>query len=398
MTKSRHFANTIRRTRSAIKDDVKIEVKKEIIDNDILDNATFESDMKKFDSQFKPNKITKSKSVSKKRVINHIKLESEINIEHPEPQPQIPDNFFPMYNKIKEMRKLIVTPVDLIGCSKIPGILKYITNEFRKNGEIVHILLDDLNKIHDDVVQIENDSQNIDIYWRFHLLVTLLFSSQTKDEINFQVMEFLHTHYLEKGYSNGLCIQAIRDTDVTEIDKMIFKIGFHSRKSQYLKEVVEVLHSQYNDDIPDTIEELVKLKGIGNKMGHLILQGAWNKIVGISVDTHMVRLCNMFHWLPSKKIEKNPDNVRKELESMLIDHKEMWNEINPVLVGFGQSVCTPVGRRCDLCLLSKINEKNDVLCPAIDKKLLLRINRGVENTSERKIRGDLQKLIDYINS
>lgn len=82
---------------------------------------------------------------------------------------------------------------------------------------------------------------------------------------------------------------------------------------------------------------------------------------------------------------------------MLVDHKEMWNEINPVLVGFGQSVCTPVGRRCDLCLLSTINEKNDVLCPAVDKKLLLRVKRGVER-DDRKIRGDLEKLVEYINS
>ncbi|GAV30072.1 hypothetical protein PMKS-003578 [Pichia membranifaciens] len=173
---------------------------------------------------------------------------------------------------------------------------------------------------------------------------------------------------------------------------MIFQIGFHSRKALYLKETTGSLK---NGDIPDTIEELVKLKGIGYKMGHLILQGAWHKVVGISVDTHMVRLCNMFGWTP--KNEKNPENVRKILEKMLINHKEMWNEINPVLVGFGQTVCTPVGRRCDLCLLSTIDEKNNVVCPAIDKKLLLRVQRGVEK-DDRKIRGDIEKLVEYKNS
>lgn len=403
MSRSRHFT----RSSSALKlkketTPSKIEIKKE---KNVDKTGTFQAELEKFDKEIEDN--NRHRSINKtKRKIKHIKLETENGInanndsqERENDKLKLPANFFPMYNKIKEMRELIITPVDLVGCIKIPLVLKYITDQYSKNnGDIKHIEIEDIAELLPKLNKFQNELNfQTDKYWRYQLLVTLLFSSQTKDEVNFQVMQSLHTHYLSQGYPNGLCMRAVIDTDIKEIDKMIFKIGFHSRKAQYLKETTQYLYDNYNEDIPDTIEELVQLKGIGYKMGHLILQGAWNKTIGISVDTHMVRLCNMFHWLPTKKEEKNPDNVRKYLEGMLVDHKELWNEINPVLVGFGQSICTPTGRRCDLCLLSSINDKNDVVCPAVDKKLLLRIKRGVEKNDDRKIRGDLEKLINYKN-
>lgn len=378
MSRSRHFtrAATLRQTGSSVT------IKHE-------DLGTFDSEIKKFDKERQNQPPTIAR---KKRNIKHIKLEYEDQDEEAAgaESVDIPENFFPLYNKIKEMRELIVTPVDLIGCVKIPTLLKLITNHYKETGVIRHIEIAEISGLQDELKLIEK--HGTDRFSRYQLLVTLLFSSQTKDEINFQVMQALHAHYLQKGYKEGLCIESINDTDEKELDKMIFQIGFHSRKALYLKETTASLQ---NGDIPDTIEALVKLKGIGYKMGHLILQGAWNKVVGISVDTHMVRLCNMFGWTP--KNEKNPDNIRKILEQMLVNHKEMWNEINPVLVGFGQTVCTPVGRRCDLCLLSTIDKKNDVVCPAIDKKLLLRVQRGVEK-DDRKIRGDIERLVEYKNS
>lgn len=376
MSQSRHFIKT--RTRSVV--------------SKTADLGSFGSEMKKFDQEHDNPKILNKKARAK-RVVKHIKLEYDsLGGEIDESSVKLPDNFFPMYNKIKEMRELITTPVDLIGCVKIPALLKYITKRFHTSGDISNIKIEEIPKLKDQLMEIEREG--FDKISRFHLLVTLLFSSQTKDEVNFQVMESLHVYYLQNGYKDGLCIESVLKTDEKEIDKMIFKIGFHSRKAAYLKETALTLHDIYDDDVPDNIEQLVKLKGIGYKMGHLILQGAWNKVVGISVDTHMVRLCNMFGWV--NKNEKNPDNVRKELEKMLVNHKELWNEINPVLVGFGQTICTPTGRRCDLCLLSTINEKNDVTCPAVDKRLLLRVKRGVEK-EDRKIRGDLEELIKYRN-
>lgn len=362
----------------------------------IKDTASFNSEISNLNIKIEPNidsipisKITKPK---RKRTIKHIKLETEDDtLSNNNINTPIPNNFFPIYNKIKEMRKLIITPVDLVGCIRIPLVLKYITQEYKKSPNLFKPLkIEDLPNIQSiiDKFKIENSND------RYQLLVTLMFSSQTKDEINFIVMQNLHLHYLRKGYENGLCMESIISTSESEIDSLIFQIGFHKRKSSYLLETTNYLINNYNSDIPNLIENLINLKGIGYKMGNLILQGAWNITTGISVDTHMVRLCNMFGWYTK---DKNPENIRKYLESMLINHKEIWNEINPVLVGFGQSICTPTSRRCDLCLLSTINKKNNVICPAIDKRLLLRLRNGVDN-NERKIRGDLANLIDYINS
>lgn len=365
----------------------------------VKDAASFNSEIEKFDIENKSKlkstiKIEKPLNKNKKkRTINHIKLEYENNEfdnnKKSENISSLPENFFPMYNKIKEMRELIITPVDLVGCFRIPIILKYITNKFKSDSNFKPIDLKELPNLKKEFDLFKIDSKND----RFQLLVTLLFSSQTKDEINFAVMQNLHLHYLNLGYIDGLSIKSILNTSETELNDLIFQIGFHKRKASYLLETTKFLSENYNNDIPKTIDELIKLKGIGYKMGNLILQGGWNITTGISVDTHMVRLCNLYNWYK----DKNPENVRKFLESALINHKEIWNEINPVLVGFGQSICTPVGRRCDLCLLSSINNKNDVLCPAIDKRLLLRVKNGFGN-EDRKIRGDLEKLLEYKNS
>lgn len=371
----------------------------------VKDSASFNSEIQKFDIENKSKlkskiKIEKPSNKNKiKRTINHIKLEYENNefdndnnlnnSKKLTKNSLLPDNFFSMYNKIKEMRELIITPVDLVGCIKIPLILKYITNKFKSNSNFKPIDLKELPNLKKEFDFFKIDSKND----RFQLLVTLLFSSQTKDEINFIVMQNLHLHYLNLGYQDGLSIKSILNTSEIELNELIFQIGFHKRKASYLLETTKILSEIYNDDIPKSIDELIKLKGIGYKMGNLILQGAWNITTGISVDTHMVRLCNLFNWFK----DKNPENVRKFLESALINHKEIWNEINPVLVGFGQSICTPVSRRCDLCLLSSINDKNNVLCPAIDKRLLLRVKNGYKN-EDRKIRGNLEKLLEYKNS
>ena len=402
MSKSRHFVNTsLRRTGSKTSESATLSP----------NPTTFHQEIKKFDDELQHqinNIIVKEEQEQHKliqsddlkpRKIKHIKLERDADdidlCEDAVQSPNIPDNFFPLYNKIKEMRKLITTPVDLIGCVKIPALLRLITVRYRQTGQIPHIEVTEISHYKTEVANIESDPSQKDHIWRFQLLVTLLFSSQTKDEVNYSVMQSLHSHYLQNGYKEGLCIEAVLQTDTKDLDNMIFKVGFHTRKASYLKETAQMLKESYAGDIPTTIDELVQLKGIGYKMGHLILQGAWDETVGISVDTHMVRLCNMFKWLP--KVEKNPDNVRKELEKMLAEYPELWQEINPVLVGFGQTVCTPTARRCDVCLLSEIDDKNDVLCPAVDKKLLLRVQRGVER-GDKKVRGDMEKLIELKNS
>lgn len=263
-----------------------------------------------------------------------------------------PKNWDKIYNAVVFMRGLILTPVDSMGCERMPDS---ITPEMlRKNPKL----------------------------YRFQLLISLMLSSQTKDETNFQAMTTLQSHFLKKGYG-GLCLEAILDSSEAEIDECIKKVGFHRRKAVYIKKSCEMLRDNFHGDVPKTIEEIVSLPGVGPKMGHLVLQNGWGVNSGIGVDVHLHRLAVMWGWVP--KTDK-PEVTRNALQDWL--PKKYWADINPLLVGFGQTVCAPKANNCDICTLPGLG-----LCRGANKKL------ARTELSEKRIeklgksRGDLSGLI-----
>jgi endonuclease-3 len=134
---------------------------------------------------------------------------------------------------------------------------------------------------------------------------------------------------------------------------MINKVGFHNLKTKYIKQTAEILRDRFDSDIPDTIEGLVSLPGVGPKMAYLTMSAAWGKDEGIGVDVHVHRITNLWGWHKTQ----NPEQTRAALESWL--PRDKWHDINNLLVGFGQTICLPVGRKCGDC---KLSEKG--LCPS----------------------------------
>jgi len=122
-------------------------------------------------------------------------------------------------------------------------------------------------------------------------------------------------------------------------------------KVKHLKKTCALLKDTYDCDIPDTVDDLCKLPGVGPKMAHLCMNVAWKKQSGIGVDTHVHRISNRLGWTGAKGT-KNPEETRKALESWLPESK--WTEINWLLVGFGQQHCLPVGPKCTTCLCSQL--------------------------------------------
>ena len=101
------------------------------------------------------------------------------------------------------------------------------------------------------------------------------------------------------------------------------------------------------------VEDLVKLPGIGPKMGYLALSCAWGKNDGIGVDVHVHRICQRLRFT---KKPKNPEATRAQLESWL--PKDKWQEINKLLVGFGQQICSAKAPNCSNCLNAPICPKD----------------------------------------
>src|SRR5690606_15082494 len=117
---------------------------------------------------------------------------------------------------------------------------------------------------------------------RFQILVSLLLSSQTKDEVTYAASTRLR--------ELGLTPENISQTDEDKLRDTIYPVGFYKNKAKYLKQMSKILVEQYNGDIPRSVEDLCKLPGIGPKMAYLAMNCAWMQAVGIGVDTHVHRI------------------------------------------------------------------------------------------------------------
>lgn len=247
----------------------------------------------------------------------HIKPEFE---SQDEPTSWCPENWRQVYDNICEMRADRTAPVDSMGCERA----------------------------HD-----KNASPAIQ---RYQCLVSLMLSSQTKDEVNFSAMERL------KEY--GLTVQRMIDITDAKLGELIYPVGFWKRKVVYIKETSQMLKEKYDSDIPKSIEELCQLKGVGPKMAYICMNVAWGVPTGIGVDTHVHRIAGRLGWTQTEC--KNPEQTRKSLESWL--PKDRWIEINWLLVGFGQQTCLPVGPRCGDCLNRNICPVGKSWVPSPKKK------------------------------
>ncbi|KZF23556.1 DNA glycosylase, partial [Xylona heveae TC161] len=224
-----------------------------------------------------------------------------------------PPNWAKVYDLTREMRRKIIAPVDTMGCERLA----------------------------------EREASPKD--QRFQTLISLMLSSQTKDTATAAAVRGMQTQLPPPG----LTLSNILAVSPTELNALIRQVGFHNNKTTYIKRTAEILRDSYNGDIPDTPEGLMSLPGVGPKMAYLCLAAAWDKVVGIGVDVHVHRITNLWGWHKTR----NPEETRMALESWL--PKDRWHEINHMLVGFGQTICLPVGRKCGECALAEQG-----LCPS----------------------------------
>ncbi|KAK1378929.1 Endonuclease III-like [Heracleum sosnowskyi] len=190
---------------------------------------------------------------------------------------------------------------------------------------------------------------------RFAVLISSLLSSQTKDNVNHGAIQRLLENDL-------LTADSIEKADEDTIKSMIYPVGFYTRKASNMKKIANICLSKYDGDIPSTLENLLQLPGIGPKMAHLVMNVGWNNVQGICVDTHVHRICNRLGWVSRKGTNqktKSPEETRESLERWL--PKEEWIPINPLLVGFGQTICTPLRPQCGKCSITD-------LCPSAFKE------------------------------
>lgn len=172
----------------------------------------------------------------------------------------------------------------------------------------------------------------------FQILVSTILSLRTKDEITYPV-----ANRLFKVLKNPEDFAAI---PIKKLEELIYPVGFYKTKARNIKEISSILIKKYGGRVPDDIEELMKLPGVGRKTANLVLSVGFGKDA-ICVDTHVHRISNRLGLVDTK----NPE----ETEFMLMEilPKKYWQEINYLMVSFGQTICKPIKPQCDECELRK---------------------------------------------
>ncbi|PMQ01195.1 MAG: endonuclease III [Dictyoglomus sp. NZ13-RE01] len=180
----------------------------------------------------------------------------------------------------------------------------------------------------------------------FKILIGTILSLRTKDKTTEEAVERLFN--VVKGPEDLLNLP----TDV--IEKLIYPVGFYKRKAILIKEIAKTIIENYGGMVPRSIDELIKIKGVGRKTANLVITEAFDDY-GICVDTHVHRISNRIGWVRTKTPEKTELELRKVLP------KKYWKKINPILVSFGQNICKPISPLCSSCPI------NDI-CPKIGVK------------------------------
>ena len=182
----------------------------------------------------------------------------------------------------------------------------------------------------------------------YKILISTMLSLRTKDAATRDASIRL----FEKAGSPKEMLKLTED----EIAKLIYPVGFYRVKAKNILEVSKIIIEDYNGKVPDEIDELLKLKGVGRKVANLVVTEAFDKD-GICVDTHVHRISNRFGYVETKKPEQTEFALRKKLP------KKYWRVYNDTLVIYGQNLCKPISPNCDKCSVSKYCDyfKNEYL-------------------------------------
>ncbi len=180
----------------------------------------------------------------------------------------------------------------------------------------------------------------------FKILISCLLSLRTKDSTTEEASRRL--------FSVVSTPQEILALPLEEIERLIYPVGFYRNKARVLKEVSRDIVERFGGKVPDNMDDLLSLKGVGRKTANLVLIKGFGK-EGICVDTHVHRISNRWGLVRTRSPEETEVELRRVLP------KKYWMEFNDLLVPFGQNLCKPVSPLCSSCRVSGYCERVGVV-------------------------------------
>ena len=141
--------------------------------------------------------------------------------------------------------------------------------------------------------------------------------------------------------------ESLSNAKLYSVKKLIKPAGFYNVKSKSIIAVSKIIKNQYDGNVPDDFEELIRLPSVGRKTANCVLVYGFGKSA-IPVDTHVHRISNRIGIVRTITPDETEINLRKQID------KKYWLEINSLFVQFGQNVCKPISPSCDKCELNTI--------------------------------------------
>ena len=199
---------------------------------------------------------------------------------------------------------------------------------------ILNGMVKTMNSVKPPRITALQDLHDAEDHGPFSILIGTILSARTKDESTTRIVKDLF-----KVYKNA---KQLANAKVKDVEKIIKSIGFYHVKANRIIDVAKIIDSTYKGKVPDDLETLVQLPGVGRKTANCVLVYAYEK-PAIPVDIHVHRISNRLGLVQTK----NPEETEFELMKKI--PKKFWLDINDTFVMYGQNICKPISPMCTVC-------------------------------------------------
>lgn len=181
---------------------------------------------------------------------------------------------------------------------------------------------------------------SLDFTTPFELLIAVILSAQCTDErVNKVTPSIFGKYNKPEDFAN---------MDLSLLENLIHPCGFYKNKAKNIKATSQIILEKYNGNVPNTMEDLIFLPGVGRKTANVVMLEAFNNPQGVAVDTHCRRISNRIGF--SK--ETDPIKIEKDLLKQF--SKEYYYDLNHILIWHGRNICTSRNPKCDICPISNL--------------------------------------------
>jgi endonuclease-3 len=168
----------------------------------------------------------------------------------------------------------------------------------------------------------------------FKVLIATILSQRTRDENTGRASRALFARFATP--------EAIEHAPEAEVRRLIRPAGFYNQKARVLREVCRAIRERHGGEVPDDLEALLALPGVGRKTANCVLVYGFGQ-PAIPVDTHVHRISNRLGWVRTRTPEETEEALVRTIP------RKHWLNLNEFFVRFGQEVCRPIGPRCGEC-------------------------------------------------